>query len=182
MNNSDCVVDYLISKGVSDIFGYAGGYIAPFMDALNKRKEIKVHVCYNEQGCAFAANGYARASGKLGVYFTTSGPGAVNALGGLADAWFDSIPIMGICGNVPLNEMKGYSGIRQNGFQEMDIVSMSRSITKYSVTLNSSENILEVIDRAYNMALLGRKGGVLLDFPFDIQKTSVTGGEWSPLS
>lgn len=174
MNNSDCVVDYLISKGVTDVFGYAGGYIVPFMDALNRRKEsIKVHVCYNEQGCAFAANGYARASGRLGVYFTTSGSGAVNALGGLADAWFDGIPLMGICGNVPVNEMKGYSGIRQNGFQEMDIVSITRTITKLSVTLNSGEDILEIINRAYNMAMLGRKGGVLIDFPFNVQKTSV---------
>ena len=121
MNCADYLVDYLIKQGVTDVFGFAGGYIVPFQDALYKRPEIKVHVCYNEQGCSFAANAYARISGKLGVYFTTSGPGAVNAFGGLADAWFDSIPIMGICGNVPTNEKKGYSGIRQNGFQEMEI-------------------------------------------------------------
>lgn len=105
-----------------------------------RKDKITVHLCYNEQGCSFAANGFARTSGRLGVYFTTSGPGAVNALGGLADAWFDGIPVMGICGNVPVNEMKGFSGIRQNGFQEMDIVSLTRSITKYSVTPNSSED------------------------------------------
>ena len=84
MNCADYLVDYLIKKGVTDVFGFSGGYIVPFIDALYKRKgEINTHVCYNEQGCAFAANGYARVSGKLGVYFTTSGPGAVNALGGL---------------------------------------------------------------------------------------------------
>ena len=103
MNCSEFLVDFLIKKGVTDIFGYAGGYIVPFMDALNRRDEITVHVCYNEQGCSFAANGYARINGKIGVYFTTSGPGAVNALGGLADAWFDGIPLMGICGNIPTN-------------------------------------------------------------------------------
>ena len=86
MNCSEYLVDFLIKKGVTDIFGYPGGYIVPFMDALNSRNEIKVHVCYNEQGCSFAANGFARVSGKIGVYFTTSGPGAINALGGLADA------------------------------------------------------------------------------------------------
>ena len=141
------------------------------MDALYKRNgDIRTHVCYHEQGCALAANGYARTLGKIGVYFTTSGPGAVNALGGLADAWFDGIPLLGICGNVPTNEMKGFSGIRQNGFQEMDIVSMTRNITKYSVTANSAEGFGDVVNRAYNLALLGRRGGVVIDFPLDIQQ------------
>lgn len=171
MNCADYLVDFLISKGVKDIFGYSGGYIVPFMDALYKRKdEIRTHVCYNEQGCAFAANGYARASGRLGVYFTTSGPGAVNALGGLADAWFDGVPIMGICGNVPTNEQKGFSGIRQYGFQEMDIVSLTKRITKYSVTPSDAAKFPEIADTAYNMAMIGRKGGVIIDFPANIQK------------
>ena len=175
MNCSEYLVDYLIKNGVTDVFGYAGGYIVPFMDALYARKdEITVHVCYNEQGCSFAANGYARTSGKLGVFFTTSGPGAVNALGGLADAWFDGIPVMGICGNVPTHEMKGFSGVRQNGFQEMDIVSMTRHITKFSVTPNSAEEFPEIVSRAYKLATIGRKGGVLIDFPFNIQKADIT--------
>ena len=177
MNCSEYLVNFLIEHGVTDVFGYAGGYIVPFMDALYMKKDkIKVHVCYNEQGCALAANGYSRASGKIGVYFTTSGPGAVNALGGLADAWFDGIPMLGICGNVPTNEMKGFSGIRQNGFQEMDLVSMTRNITKYSVTANSSEGFSDIISRAYNMALLGRKGGVVIDFPLNIQQANITCG------
>ncbi len=177
MNCSEYLVKFLINHGVTDVFGYAGGYIVPFMDALYKHQdEIKTHVCYNEQGCALAADGFARTSGKIGVYFTTSGPGAVNGLGGLADAWFDGFPIMGICGNVPTNEMKGFSGIRQNGFQEMDIVSMTRNITKYSVTVNSTEGFPDIISRAYNMAVLGRKGGVLIDFPLDIQQADIIGG------
>ena len=110
------------------------------------------------------------------MYFTTSGPGAVNGLGGLADAWFDGFPIMGICGNVPTNEMKGFSGIRQNGFQEMDIVSMTRHITKYSVTANSTEGFADIISRAYNMALHVRKGGVLIDYQLDIQQDSIIEG------
>jgi thiamine pyrophosphate-dependent acetolactate synthase large subunit-like protein len=173
LNCAEYLVDFLINNEVTDVFGYSGGYIVPFMDALNSREEIRVHVCYNEQGCAFAANGFARTSGKLGVYFTTSGPGAVNAFGGLADAWFDGIPLMGICGNVPNTELKGFSGVRQIGFQEMDIVSMTRSITKYSVTPNSGEEFPKVVSMAYNIAMLGRKGGVIIDFPFDIQKTSI---------
>lgn len=175
MNCSEYLVDFLIKHGVTDVFGYPGGYIVTFMDALNKRDEINVHLCYNEQGCAFAANGYARTSGKLGVFYTTSGPGAVNAFGGLADAWFDSIPLMGICGNIPNTELKGYSGIRQNGFQEMDIVSMTRYITKYSIAPNSADEFPKIIARAYNLAMIGRKGGVIIDFPYDIQAAGIAG-------
>lgn len=175
MNCAEFLVDFLISKNVTDVFGYPGGYIVPFMDALYSRKEITAHLCYHEQACAFAANGYARMTNKIGVYYTTSGPGAVNALGGLADAWFDGIPLMGICGNVPTNEQKGYSGIRQYGFQEMDIISMTRNITKYSITPYFAEKFPEILSTAYNMAILGRKGGVVIDFPFDIQKATVVG-------
>lgn len=174
MNCAEYLVDYIIKKGVTDIFGFSGGYIVPFMDALYERKdEIKVHVCYNEQGCAYAADGYARESGKLGVYFTTSGPGAVNGFGGLADAWFDGIPLLAISGNVPTKEQKGYSGVRQVGFQEMDIVSMTKHITKYSVTPNHPDAFAEIVTRAYNLATTGRKGGVVIDFPYDIQKASI---------
>ncbi len=177
MNCSEYLADFLIRHGVTDVFGYAGGYIVPLMDAFyQRRSEITVHVCYHEQACALAADGYARTSGTIGVYFTTSGPGAVNGLGGLADAWFDGVPVMGICGNVPTNEMKGFSGIRQNGFQEMDIVSMARNITKYSVTANSGEGFADIVNRAYHMALLGRRGGVLIDFPLDIQQTGIISG------
>ena len=176
MNCSEYLVDYLIERGVTDVFGYAGGYIVPFMDALClRRDEITVHVCYNEQGCAMAACGFARTSGRLGVYFTTSGPGAVNAFGGLADAWFDGQPVLGVCGNVPTGEMKGFSGIRQNGFQEMEIVSMTRYITKYSVTATSAEGFPDIVSRACNIAQLGRKGGVLIDFPLDIQQADIAG-------
>lgn len=165
---------FLINKGVTDVFGYPGGYIVPFIDALYSRKgEINVHICYNEQGCSYAADGYARASGKLGVYFTTSGPGAVNGFAGIADAWFDGIPLMAISGNVPTNEQRGYSGVRQNGFQEMEIVSMTKHITKYSVTPNNAQAFSEIVTRAYNLATTGRMGGVVIDFPYDIQKTGI---------
>ncbi len=176
MNCSEYLVDFLIKRGVTDVFGYAGGYIVPFMDALYKRKdEIKTHVCYNEQGCAFAANGYARVSGKLGVYFTTSAPGAVNGFGGLADAWFDSLPLMGISGNTPTREQRGFSGVRQVGFQEMEVVSMTKHITKYSVSPNDPESFPDIVQRAYNLATTGRKGGVHIDLPFNIETADIAG-------
>lgn len=176
MNSAEYLVDYLIKNGVTDIWGYPGGYITHFMDALQKRPEIKVHICYHEQGAAFAANGYARMTGKIGVFFTTSGPGAINALGGLADGWFDSIPMMGICGNTPTVEMKGDSGIRQMGFQETDIVSIAQSISKYAATPKDPDDFMKIVDKAFHTAITGRKGGVLVDFPFDIQKASLIGG------
>lgn len=176
MNCSEYLVDFLIRKGVTDVFGYAGGYIVPFMDALASRsEEIAVHVCYNEQGCALAADGYARASGRVGVYFTTSGPGAINALAGLADAWFDSVPVLGISGNTPSTEMKGASGLRQYGFQETDVVSMAGCITKYAVTPMGAEGFPRIVSTAYSTALMGRRGGVLIDFPLDVQQASVPG-------
>lgn len=175
MNCAEYLVDFLIRKGVTDIFGYSGGYIVPFIDALYSRKDkIQVHLCYNEQGCAYAADGLARLSGRIGVFFTTSGPGAVNGFGGLADAWFDGIPLMCISGNVPTKEQRGYSGVRQVGFQEMEIISMTKHITKYSVSPNNAEAFPEIISRAYNLATTGRKGGVVIDFPYDIQKTSIS--------
>ena len=174
MNCAEYLVGFLVEKGVTDVFGYAGGYIVPFMDALYRRSdEIKVHVCYNEQGCSYAANGYARLSGKLGVYFTTSAPGALNAFPGLADAWFDGIPVMGICGNVSTYEQRGYSGVRQNGFQEMDIVSMTKHMTKYSVTPNDAGSFPRIVSRAYDLAMIGRQGGVVIDFPYNIQKADI---------
>ena len=174
MNCSEYLAAFLIEKGVTDIFGFAGGYIVPFMDALCKRKDdITVHVCYNEQGCAFAADGFARTSGQIGIYFTTSGPGAINALGGLADAWFDGVPMLGISGNTPSTEIKGSSGLRQYGFQETDIVSIADSITKHSVTPRSAKEFPKIISMAYNTAILGRKGGVLIDFPLDVQQADI---------
>lgn len=176
MNCAEYLVDFLIGRGVRDIFGYAGGYIVPFMDALSRRQdEITVHVCYHEQGCALAACGYARCGGGLGVYFTTSGPGAVNALGGLADAWFDSVALLGICGNVPTAEYKGHSGIRQYGFQEMDLLSMVRPICKYCVTPVQPGAFPDIVQRACSQALAGRRGGVVIDFPFDIQTAATAG-------
>lgn len=175
MNCSEYLVDYLIKNGVKDIFGYAGGYITLFMDALHKRRnEINVHVCYHEQGCAFAADGYARVTGNVGVFFTTSGPGAINALGGIADAWFDSVPLFAICGNTNTYETVEHPGIRQIGFQEADVVSISSSITKFSVSPQNPLKFIHSVDIAYKLAISGRKGSVLFDFPFDLQKADIS--------
>ena len=145
MNTAEYLVKKLEELGVNDFFGLPGDYNFNILYAVENNPNTNWIGCTNELNAGYAADGYARTSGKLGVYFTTSGPGAVNAFGGLADAWFDGIPIMGICGNVPTNEQKGYSGIRQNGFQEMDIVSMTKRITKLSVTPSDPGQFPEIV-------------------------------------
>ena len=131
MKVSDYIVEFLIEKGVTDLFGYPGGMVTHLMDSLGKKKEyIKTHINYHEQASAFAACGYAQATGRTGVAFATSGPGATNLITGIGHAYYDSVPAVFITGQVNTFESKGRSGIRQMGFQETDIVSMVQPITK----------------------------------------------------
>ena len=111
MNVSDCIVEYLISKGITDVFGYPGGMVTQLMDSFEHYSDrISAHVTYHEQGAAFAACGYAQTSGKPGVAYATSGPGATNLITGIANAYFDSIPAIFITGQVNSNESKGDRG------------------------------------------------------------------------
>ncbi|MDR0983850.1 MAG: thiamine pyrophosphate-binding protein [Ruminococcus sp.] len=173
MTKSEYLVHFLISNGITHIFGYPGGYITRFADVLYRNGRIKVHLCYQEQACAFAACAYARLTGNVGVYFTTSGPGVINGLGGIADAYFDGVPLFAIGGNVNTFEMKGDLPVRQLGFQEMDAVSVCKPLTKKAVSVKSSDNFAEVVKDLWQTAQSGRQGPVFLDFPFDIQKENV---------
>lgn len=174
MKVSDYIVEYLISRGITDVFGYPGGMVTHLMDSFSKYSdEIKQHVCFHEQAGAFEACGYAQRSGKLGVAFATSGPGATNLITGICDAWFDSIPVLFITGQVNTNEMKGQLHVRQRGFQETDIVSMVKGITKYAVTVVNAENIPAELERAVLAASDGRKGPVLLDIPMNVLRSEI---------
>ena len=120
MKASDYIVEYLINKGITDVFGYPGGMVTHLMDSLGKKEDlIKTHITYHEQAAAFAACGYAQASEKVGVAFATSGPGATNLITGIGNAYFDSIPTIFITGQVNSFESKGDSAIRQKGFQSV---------------------------------------------------------------
>lgn len=124
MKASDFVVEYLIEKKITDVFGYPGGMVTHLMDSFSKYEhKIKAHVTYNEQGAAFAACGYAQVTGKPGVAYATSGPGATNLITGICNAYMDSIPTIFITGQVNSFEQKGNMNVRQRGFQETDIVS-----------------------------------------------------------
>ena len=178
MKTSDYIVEYLVVKGITDVFGYPGGMVTHLMDSFSKyRDQITAHVTYHEQGAAMAACGYAQVSGKCGVAYATSGPGATNLITGICDAYMDSIPTVFITGQVNSFEQKGKLKVRQRGFQETDIVSMVKPVTKYAVQVNDAKRIKYELDKAFYMAQEGRKGPVLLDIAMDVTRTDIDVGQ-----
>lgn len=174
MKASDYIVDFLINKGITDVFGYPGGMVTHLMDSLGKREEtISTHITYHEQAAAFAACGYAQSSKMPGVAFATSGPGATNLITGIGNAFFDSIPTIFITGQVNSFESKGGSDIRQKGFQEMDIVSAVKGITKATYYISDPESIPFVLEEAYKTALAPRCGPVLIDIPMNMFRAEI---------
>ena len=157
----------LAQHGVNHVFGYPGGAIMPIYDALVD-SDVQHFLCRHEQGAAFSAVGYARASGKVGVCMATSGPGATNLITGLADAFADSIPIVAITGQVPTAAMGS------DAFQEIDIFGLSLACTKHSFQVNHVDELEKVLHQAFEIALEGRQGPVLVDIPKDVQMASVS--------
>jgi acetolactate synthase-1/2/3 large subunit len=162
MRGVDLVIDLLKEQGVDTIFGFPGGAIMPMYDAIYD-SGLRHILPRHEQGAAFAAVGYARASGRTGVCLCTSGPGATNIVTGLADALLDSVPLVAISGQVakPL--------IGTDAFQEVDVLGMSLAITKHSFIVEDVSQICDVIREAFHIAASGRPGPVLVDIPKDIQ-------------
>lgn len=173
MKASDYIVRFLRDRGVEIVFGYSGGAITHLMDSLNKGSGIRFLQTYHEQTAAIAAEGYSWLSGTLGVALATSGPGALNLINGIADAYFDSIPTLYITGQVNTYEYKGDKPIRQQGFQETDIVSIVRPITKYATMISDPAQIRYELEKAWSMATNGRRGPVLLDIPMDVQRSEI---------
>ena len=174
MKLSDYIVTFLIEKKITDVFGYPGGMVTHLMDSFYKYKEtISAHVNYNEQGSAFCACGYAQTSHKPGIAYATSGPGATNLITGIANAYFDSVPAIFITGQVNTYESKGDLLVRQKGFQETDIVSIVKSITKYAVRIDDAKNIRYELEKAFYISCNGRPGPVLIDIPMNIQRADI---------
>lgn len=156
-------VKALMEEGVDTIFGYPGGTVTDLFDELYKTDTINLVLPRHEQGLIHEAEGYARSTGKVGVCLVTSGPGATNIITGLADAHYDSIPLVCFTGQVPLGL------IGNDAFQEVDIVGMTRSITKYGVTVRRREDLGKIIKMAFHIASTGKPGPVVVDIPKDIQ-------------
>ncbi|MCF8363144.1 MAG: biosynthetic-type acetolactate synthase large subunit [Prolixibacteraceae bacterium] len=164
IKGSEALIRTLIAEGVESIFGYPGGAIMPVYDALyHHRNKVNHVLTRHEQGAVHAAQGYSRVTGKVGVCFATSGPGATNLLTGIADAMIDSTPLVCITGQVasPL--------LGTDAFQESDIVGMSMPVTKWNFQITAAEEIPEVMAKAFHIARTGRPGPVLIDFAKDAQ-------------
>lgn len=173
MKLTDYIVHFFNAQGIHHFFGYQGTMIAHFVDSIVKDKDAHNHSCYNEQGAAFAACGYAQTTKHCACAYATSGPGAVNLLSGVADAYFDSLPVVFITGQLNTYEYSGIDGLRQQGFQEIDIISMAKPITKYAVQIRNPEDILIELEKAYRIANSNRCGPVLLDLPMNIQRAEI---------
>ena len=163
LNGSEIVIECLKEQGVDTVFGYPGGAILNVYDELYKhRDEIRHILTSHEQGASHAADGYARATGKVGVCLATSGPGATNLVTGIATAYMDSIPIVAITCNV------GVSLLGKDSFQEIDIAGITMPITKYSFIVKDVTKLADTIRKAFRIAKTGRPGPVLVDIPKDI--------------
>ena len=170
---SDYVIEFLARKGVRSVFELSGGMIAHLLDSLSRQSAIKIISMHHEQSAAFAAEASARMTGIPGVALATSGPGATNLLTGIGSCYFDSVPTIFITGQVNRNEQRGSRNIRQLGFQETDIVSMAKTITKAAWAIETPEEVPARLEQAWQLALSGRPGPVLIDLPMDVQRTEI---------
>lgn len=173
MKASDYIVSFLQSQGVHVIFGYIGGMITHLVDSIDKNPNVKYIQTYHEQTAAIAAEGYAIESGNIGVAIATSGPGATNMITGIADAYFGNIAVLYITGQVNTYEYKYDKPIRQQGFQETDVVSIVKPITKYAVMVDKPDNLRYELEKAIYIATTGRKGPVLIDLPMNISRSEI---------
>ena len=168
LSGADALMRSLKEEGVELIFGYPGGASLHIYDALFNQEDIEHILVRHEQGAVHAADGYARACGKPGVVFVTSGPGATNAITGLATAYMDSIPVVVISGQVKSHL------IGTDSFQETDMIGVSRPIVKHSFLAQRAEDIPEIVKKAFHIATTGRPGPVVIDIPKDVSEPSYT--------
>ncbi len=174
MKASDFIASCLYENGVRYIYGCTGGAVTHIVDSIFSQKKIKFIHSYHEQAAAFSASAQAKYDGSLGVAVATSGPGATNLITGIADAYFDSAPVIMLTGQVNTYDFKYQRPVRQCGFQETDIVSMVKPITKYSSLVDRADKLQEELEKAIALAFSGRPGPVLLDIPMDIQRSQIT--------
>ncbi len=163
ITGAEMMVKGLVAEGVKHVFGYPGGTIIPLLDTIYKGKDVKFHLTRHEQGAVHAADGYARATGEVGVCIATSGPGATNLVTGIATANMDSIPLVAITGQVKCTL------IGNDAFQEADMVGITRPITKHNYLVKDIKELPKTIKEAFHIARTGRPGPVLIDLPVDVQ-------------
>src|SRR5437773_917019 len=165
MKGSEILVEALEREGVDAIFAYPGGASMELHQALTKSKKIRTILPRHEQGGSFAAEGYARASGRPGVCMATSGPGATNLVTAIADAYMDSVPLIAITGQVP------QAMIGKGGFQETDFFGLTLPVVKHSYLVTNVNDIPRIVKEAFYIAQTGRPGPVVIDIPKNVQQT-----------
>jgi acetolactate synthase-1/2/3 large subunit len=173
---SDWVFKFVASLGVKQVFEVTGGGAMHLNDSLGQCRELEYICTLHEQAAAMAAESYAKVANDIGVCVVTTGPGATNALTGVAGAWLDSTPMLVISGQVKRADLKGASGVRQMGVQEVDIVAMASPITKYAVTIIEPNDIRYHLEKAAHLARTGRPGPVWIDIPLDVQGAMIDEG------
>jgi acetolactate synthase-1/2/3 large subunit len=173
MRVADYVFEFIARQGVGHVFFLPGGGAMHLNNALFRQSGLTAVSMLHEQGAAIAAEGYARTSGNFGACMVTSGPGATNAITGLAGAWFESTPVMFVSGQVKRADLKGDTGLRQLGTQELDIVSVVSPISKYAVCLLDPQQVRYELEKAHHLMMSGRKGPVWIDIPLDVQATEI---------
>jgi len=170
---SDFVAAFIAQTGVRDVFGITGGASLHLIHSVAEHSLLSIICPLHEQAAAMAADGYSRISRNIGVAIGTSGPGATNMVTGICCSYYDSVPTLYITGQVSTFRFKGNTGVRQYGFQETDIVSMCKTITKYAVTIKDPRQIKYELEKAYYIARSGRPGPVLIDIPDNLQREDV---------
>ena len=173
MKVTQYIARFLKDKGIHTDIELQGGMITRIIDALNQEGGIDIVSMHHEQAAAMAADAYGRIKNKPGVALATSGPGATNLLTGIGNCFFDSVPAIFITGQVNTNEQKGDKSTRQIGFQETDIVAMAEAITKKAYAIKTKDEIPNVFEEAYQIAMSGRLGPVLIDIPMNIQNQEI---------
>ena len=167
-SGSELLLDTLANLGVKTIFGYPGGAVLPLYDAIYKQDNIRHILARHEQGAVHEAEGFAKSTGKLGVAIVTSGPGATNAITGIADAMSDSVPMLVFTGQVAT------PGIGKDAFQEADIIGITMPITKYNYQIRETADIPRIVTEAVHIATTGRPGPVVIDLPKDVSEKRVS--------
>jgi len=176
MKTSDFIAGFLEKKGVKSIFELSGGMITHLLDSIGQHTKINIISMHHEQSASFAAEAYGRVTGVPGVAMATSGPGATNLLTGIGSCFFDSSPAVFITGQVNRHEQKGDREIRQLGFQETDIIAMAKPITKATFRVDNPDDVPFIFEKAFEIAISGRPGPVLIDIPMDVQRAQINPG------
>lgn len=173
MTVAEYLAYFIEKKGIKNVFQLSGGMITQLIDKIAERQSISIYSLLHEQSCAFAISAIGRISNKPSVALATSGPGATNLITGIGDCYFDSVPAIFITGQVNTFEIKSDNTIRQLGFQETDILSMVKPITKLAVQIKNPQDIIEQLNLAFLTSISGRPGPVLIDIPMNIQRSQI---------